>query len=311
MPVSTRRTPTATDAVETLPSSDLPPLSEIEPAAAEHQTVDRAGEGPTAAAPTQQQVDELTAEVRLLRTKVAAQEVVILDLKRLPAPSSLAREELEDRARALLDTYPDLLELVGSWPASHREYFPTRTGAAKPTTIELALERDRTYRRLLAEKKDGQRAEFTALTDVYVWVYTFANALDSAAKESMCREDYDARFAKLFNGLHDAISLAAKRLSVIQVKTHPEDFDESFAQVLTSNLSQSKISQQLACPEVAELHQQYIKIRRDKTIVLAAKQSAQAKITLKPASSQQTAGEKSNAKRPNRKKPEERTAPQA
>jgi len=103
-------------------------------------------------------------------------------------------------------------------------------------------------------------------------------------------------------------ALAARRLAYIQVKTHTDEFDAAFQQVLENDLNQAKISGQLFCPDVSATNDHYIKLRGDKTISFAAKHSAQSKIK---APTPHTAGEKPLQKRAGRKKPEERPAPQA
>lgn len=312
---STRKTTAGTASAG--PSTSQPP-SEIEPVEEEILEEEEEDEEPTAEVPTPEQwkrfYEDSRKQARLikqLQTQIATgRDLGGADRLKVVSTSTFTAEEREERALKLLEKYPPFLMLVPFWPLPFREFIPNRDGAAQPITIEPQLENNRTYRRLSAEKKEAQRAEFVALVDVFVWIFTYVGALRADLEGAVGEEEFKARFAKYFNGLQDAIELAAQRISYIQIKTHEEEYGPGFSQVVASNQLKDKIAQQIASPIISDLFEVFAKYQQEKVVILAAKQAAQDK-TAKPTTAQQTAGEKSHAKRSGRKRPEERPAPQA
>jgi hypothetical protein len=173
---------------------------------------------------------------------------------------------------------------------------------------------DRTYTKLDAENKFAQKTEFAGFLNVYAWGTAYADAICDKLIRLISEDDYNEHFEKHFNGLYSALEMASERISFYQVKTFPDEFDETFQQVLAINLNKSKIQDQLINPTVAQLHRVYTKILQDKTLTAAVKSSLIAKLksgTDKPSASGQGSWSKSDKKKPARKKPEERPAPSA
>lgn len=318
MPASTRsQTPAATAAADQ-PSTSAHPPAEEEVVALQTEVLgaENHPQGPptTPANPSEDRLLQLERSVQLLLAETARQKEEIEEYKTALATKTLTpatREEKEAADAKLLESYPVLAELKEFWPESHSHVFPTRSNIpAKPFSLELFMEQaDKTWKQLYADKKDGQRADYTALTEVFVWAYTFTEAINHQIKEDYTPESYAERYARFFNGVYDALALAADRLGFIQVKTLNE-FEDAFRQVLEANVNHNKISNHIFSPNVAALHGQFVKLSTDKAIAVAAKRSAQFKIGKAP-NAQQPAGEKPNPKRAARKKPEERPAPQA
>lgn len=308
MPATTRSSPAATAAAEPQqPSSSRQPLRESEIVAADSEG--RAEEGsPDLATPTPQDWLRAIAKINSLEKELrGTQEALIGEKKALGPVDTTAREA---ELLKLLEKYPPLIALVDHWPEVFRDQFPQRQGAVKPVTIELSLEQHRTYRKLTEDKKEGQRADFAAIADIYVWTSAYTKALDELLQDLLPDEDYNNEVVKYFNGLYDAIEMAAKRISFIQIKAHPEEFDEGFQHAVALSLNQAKVHQQLPSIELAYSHLDYTKHVIDKSFLHSAKKVAQSAFN-KSAAPHQAAGEKSNKKRAARKRPEERPAPQA
>ncbi len=168
---------------------------------------------------------------KFLRAKIADQEEVIDSLKtdKTKAPTA---EEKKAAAAKLLERYPRNIDLKATWPESHLPLFPSRLeGPAKPTTLELGMEQNcRTYQKLAEEKKEGQKTDYTSLTDIFVFGTAYAKAVDRFVQEDAEEDLYAERYARYFNGLHDVFALAARRLAYIQVKTHTDEFDAAFSE---------------------------------------------------------------------------------
>lgn len=258
--------------------------------------------------------EELATANDLLRRENEIQRREIDLLRKETAGASTSATEQENERAKLLENYPDLAQLKPYWPAKFKKLFPLDPGAGKPSSLELLMEtEDRTYMRLKDEKKDAQRNEYSAALTCHTWQTTYCNALKAFVDHLGIEDEQDtATLRKLFNGMRDALELGALRISYLQIRAFPEEYEDSFQEVFTSTINQRKLSDQLVSREAAQLHDQYVKLRRDKTLAVAAKQGSQAKANNNRAStSNQTAGAKPSARRADRKKPEERPAPQA
>jgi hypothetical protein len=221
-------------------------------------------------------------------------------------------------AKKLLERYPSLRELEPYWPIALKKLLPPREGAAKPTSLELLMEGggDRTYTKLHHDKKDSQKRDYAALLSLYTWIKTYADAIfaELADEYRTAPDRLEARFGKLFNGLNDALEMGAERISFIQVKTFPEDFDEAFQHVVQVSINRDRVQDQLTSTKIASLHDVFSDSLQDKVITHSIKQALSSRLKFssdKPSSSTAPTGSKSDKKRPARKKPEERPAPQA
>ena len=316
MPPSLRKTAATTAAAEQ-PSTAQRSATEIEEeefSQEQDQEVEDNSQGsPATLAIIVARLASLEGANNALRARVADQAEVIDTLKTAGGYSRATAEEKRAAEITLLQKYPCYDDLREYWPKSHLHLLPAKLdAAAKPSSLEMGMEQnDRTYQRLAVEKKDGQKADYVALTEIYTYGKAYTSCIDALVREDAEEDVYEERYARFFAGLHDVFGMVAKRFDRVTVKTHPEDFDDTFLQVLESDLNQDKVSSQLVSPHIASVYDNFVKLRTDKALVFAAKQSAQSKtgkgFVPRPA------GEKPLQKRtgPARKKPEERPAPQA
>lgn len=239
------------------------------------------------------------------------------ETERLRAQVALQKEPLQEETKEqLLEKFPTYAELEKHWRDENKRLCPRKSGAAKPHSLELLMEGggDRTYTKLHSEGKTAQKGEYATLYNVYLWAILYADAISDKAITLLKDRDYEDHFEKLFNGLYAALEMASDRLSYIQVKTFPEEFDETFQQVVSLSINKTKTQDQLISTNIAALHQQYTKILQDKTLTAAVKSSLNTKLKLnsdKPSASGQGSGSKSDKKKPARRRPEERPAPPA
>jgi hypothetical protein len=238
-------------------------------------------------------------------------------IKELERELALKKEAARaDEKTALEKEFPSLESLKKFRRIKFKGFYPKKKGPVKPYSLELMMEggADRTYTKLYNEGKHAQKSEYALVFTVYLWSILYADAISETLINLISDLQYEQHFSKLFNGLYAALELASARLSHIQVKTFPEEFDEAFQQVVQLTINKSKIEDQLTSDDLSALHREYIKSLQDKSITAAAKVALNAKIKLnsdKPSTSGQGAGSKPDKRRPARKRPEERTAPSA
>lgn len=314
-----RRTPQAQSPEVDTPAPTLPNPEQVDEAAAGVVVTGEQGTNPTqqvSLSAAELRIQQLEEEVLLSKEKIAAQEKQIENLS-ATRPSATRKYTAEDRKREidrLTLIYPKIRELAPFWDDQCEDFIPYSLVVGKPVTLDIFLQQvDRTYQRLLDDEKTAQAYEYCSLRSYHAWLKAFLNAIETTLYAQFPNFFLD-KLEKYFNGATATLELMAERISLLQVKAFPEEYDAAFTAVVESVQSQDKAKSHLLSPAVSYLREQYDQECSNKRISAAAKHNVSKSVSDKPSTSNSNSNQaerpKPNKKRPNRKG-QDRTAPQA